>query len=176
MLQSVDEAIGGNPDYGIVGVLEHLRNLGVEDNTIVVYFSDNGWHWGEHRTRAKNKPYEESIRAPMMVRYSKLIPLPRTEEHMALNIDLAATFAELAGASIPIFGDGTSLVRVFDGTAPAWRDDFLTEGWPGGHPWATVREDRWKYTETPVTPGDPGTAFEFELYDLLNDPYELTSL
>jgi hypothetical protein len=52
----------------------------------------------------------------------------------------------------------------------------MTEGWPGNHVWATVREARWKYTELPVTPGDPGTAFELELYDLENDPLELQNV
>ena len=64
---------------------------------IVVFFADNGWYWGEHRLRAKNNPYEEAIRSPMFVRYPKLAPLPRTETRFALNIDLAPTFAELAG-------------------------------------------------------------------------------
>jgi arylsulfatase A-like enzyme len=176
MLQAVDEAIGGSTTYGITGIMEHLRNLGIADNTIVVFFSDNGWHWGEHRTRAKNKPYEESIRSPMFVYYPKLAPLPRKDSRFALNIDLSPTFAELAGAGVPIFEDGASLLRVIDGTQPAWRTDFLTEGWPGGHPWATVRESQWKYTEIPVTPGDPNTTFELELYDLLNDRYELENV
>src|SRR4051812_32537674 len=117
MLQAVDEAIGGSTTYGITGVMQHLRNLGVLDQTIVVFFSDNGWYWGEHRFRAKNKPYEEAIRAPMFVRYPKLIPLPRKEARFALNIDLAPTFAELAGVGVPIIEDGSSLVRVLDGTA-----------------------------------------------------------
>jgi arylsulfatase A-like enzyme len=176
MLQAVDEAIGGSTTYGIVGVLEHLRNLGIEDDTLVVFFADNGWHWGEHRTRAKLKPYEESIRSPMMVRYKRLIPLPRTDERMALNIDFAPTFAELAGVGVPIAQDGQSLVRVLDGTAPTWRTDFLTEGWPASHIWASVRDEQWKYVELPITPGDPNTTFEIELYDLLADPYEETSL
>jgi arylsulfatase A-like enzyme len=176
MLQAVDEAIGGSTTYGITGIMEHLRSLGVADDTIVVFFSDNGWFWGEHRLRAKNNPYEEAIRSPMFVRYPKLVPLPRTDARFALNIDLAPTFAELAGAGVPIAHDGESLVRVLDGTAPSWRADFLTEGWPGNHPWATVREAQWKYTEIPVTIGDPNTAFERELYDLLNDPYELQNV
>jgi N-acetylglucosamine-6-sulfatase len=176
MLQAVDEAIGGNPAYGIVGIMEHLRALGIADDTIVVFFSDNGWFWGEHRLRAKNNPYEEAIRSPMFVRYPKLAPLPRTDDRFALNIDLAPTFAELAGVGVPIAHDGVSLVRVLDGTAPSWRTDFLAEAWPASHPWALVREARWKYTELPVTPGDPATAFETELYDLLNDPYELTNV
>jgi arylsulfatase A-like enzyme len=176
MLQAVDEAIGGSTTHGITGVMEHLRTLGVAENTLVVFFADNGWMWGEHRLRAKNNPYEEAIRSPMLVHYPKLAPLPRTEARFALNIDLAPTFAELVGVGVPIAHDGQSLVRVLDGTAPAWRADFLTEGWPGNHPWATVREAQWKYTEIPVTIGDPGTAFERELYDLLNDPYELQNV
>jgi N-acetylglucosamine-6-sulfatase len=180
MLQAVDEAIGGSTTYGITGIMEHLRNLGVADDTLVVYFSDNGWHWGEHRYQAKNKPYEESIRAPMFVRYPKLAPLPRVEDAFALNIDFCPTFTELTlRASDPqptISFGGTSLVRLLDGTASSWRGDFMTEGWPGNHVWASVREAQWKYTELPVTPGDPTTTFEYELYDLVNDPLELDNL
>ena len=176
MLQAVDEAIGGNPALGIVGIMEHLRNLGIADNTIVVYFSDNGWYWGEHRLRAKNNPYEEALRAPMFVRYPPLAPLKRTEDRFALNIDLAPTFAELAGAGVPIAHDGESLLRVLDGTAPTWRTDFLAEGWAGSHPWALVHEGQWKYTELPVDPGNPATLFETELYDVVADPFELTNV
>jgi arylsulfatase A-like enzyme len=182
MLQAIDEAIGGNPALGIVGIMEHLRNLGVADDTLVVYFSDNGWYWGEHRLRAKNNPYDEAIRSPMFVRYPKLAPLERTENRFALNIDLAPTFAELAGVGIPIAHDGESLVRVLDGTVDnatePWRTDFLAESWPGSHPWALVRDAEWKYIEIPTTPGDPDPDFvrERELYDLLNDPFELDNV
>jgi hypothetical protein len=176
MLQAIDEAIGGNPAFGIVGIMEHLRNLGVDDDTIVVYFADNGWYWGEHRLRAKNNPYEEAIRSPMFVRYPALAPLKRVEDRFALNIDLAPTFAELAGVGVPIAHDGDSIVRVLDGTTPTWRTDFLAESWPGNHPWALVRDAQWKYTELPVTPGNPATLFQIELYDLLVDPYELTNV
>ena len=176
MLQAVDEAIGGSTTFGITGIMEHIRNLGIADNTMVVFMADNGWYWGEHRLRAKNNPYEEAIRSPMFVYYPKLAPLPRVDTRFALNIDLGPTFAELAGATVPIAHDGQSLVRVLDGTAPGWRTDFLAEGWPGTHPWALVREAQWKYTEIPVTPGDPLTAFETELYDLVNDPYELENV
>jgi N-acetylglucosamine-6-sulfatase len=176
MLQAVDEAIGGSTTFGITGIMEHLRNLDVADDTIVVFFSDNGWLWGEHRLRAKNQPYEESIRSPMLVRYPKLVPLPRTDTRFALNIDLAPTFAELAGVGVPITEDGVSLVRVLDGTQPAWRTDFLAEAWPGSHPWAVVREGQWKYTEIPVYPGNADTPFERELYDLVSDQYEETNV
>jgi arylsulfatase A-like enzyme len=116
----------------------------------------------------------------MFVRYPKLAPLPRVEEKFALNIDFCHTFAELAlrptDPAPPIAFDGTSLVRLLDGTAPSWRTDFLTEGWPASHVWASVRDGQWKYTELPLLPGNPLTDFEYELYDLLNDPLELNSL
>jgi N-acetylglucosamine-6-sulfatase len=176
MVQAVDEAIGGSTTYGITGIMEHIRNLGIADNTMVVYFSDNGWYWGEHRLRAKNNPYEEALRSPMFVYYKKLAPLPRVDTKFALNIDLAPTFAELAGAGVPIAHDGQSLLRVIDGTAPTWRTDFLTEAWPGNHPFATVHEQQWKYTEIPVIIGNPLTTFETELYDLVADPYELQNV
>jgi|GEM_PF-1424169 len=176
MLQAVDEAIGGSIEHGITGIMQHLRNLGIADDTIVVFFSDNGWLWGEHRLRAKNQPYEEAIRSPLLIRYPRLAPLPRIDDGLALNLDFAATFTELAGVGAPIVQDGLSLVRRLDGTAPTWRTDFLAEGWPGSHPWATVHDGRWKYTEIPLVPGDPGTAFERELYDLATDPFELQNL
>ncbi len=180
MLQAVDEAIGGSATYGITGLMQHLRDLGVADNTLVVYFADNGWHWGEHRTKAKNKPYDESIRSPMFVRYPKLAPLPRVDDELVLNIDLCPTFAELAlrptDPDPALVFDGVSLVRRLDGTAPTWRSDFLTEGWPSNHVWASVREHDWKYTELPTDPGNPMTGFELELYDLVNDPLELNNL
>jgi arylsulfatase A-like enzyme len=180
MLQAVDEAIGGSTTYGITGIMQHLRNLGIDDDTMVVYFADNGWHWGEHRYQAKNKPYDESIRSPMFIRYPKLAPLPRTDVKFALNVDFCPTFVDLAlRATDPqptITFSGTSLVPLLDGTAESWRTDFLHEGWPASHVWASVRDSQWKYVELPVTPGDPGTTFELELYNLVSDPLELDNV
>ena len=175
-LQAVDEAIGGNPTYGITGIMQQLRTLGVADNTIVIFMSDNGLYWGEHRLHDKRDPYQEDIRSPMFIWFPRLAPFKRVETRVALNIDIAPTLAELAGASIPIDHDGVSLLPLIDGTATAWRTDFLTEGWPEGHPWATVNLGRWKYTEVPIKPGSATSGFETELYDLAADPYELNNL
>jgi arylsulfatase A-like enzyme len=178
MLRAVDEAIDGAEIFGTKSIMRALRDAGIADDSIVIFLSDNGWMWGEHRMNKKSKPYEEAIRTPMLVRYPKLAPLPRTEERFALNIDLAPTLVELAGAVVlpPIVQDGVSLLGLLDATARDWRTDFLAEGWGPSQVWATVREERWKYTELPIVPGDPMTGFELELYDLWNDPYELDSL
>jgi len=175
-LQAVDEAIGGSTVYGITGIMEHLRTLGVANDTIVIFMSDNGWYWGEHRLHDKREPYQEDIRAPLLIWFPKLAPLKRVEQRIALNIDIAPTLAELAGAPVPIDHDGVSLLPLIDGTATTWRTDFLTEGWPRGHPWATVNAGEWKYTEVPLRPGSPTTGFDTDLYDLATDPYELSNV
>jgi arylsulfatase A-like enzyme len=172
LLLAVDEAIGGSEEFGIVGIMATLRDLGIADQTMVMFMSDNGYLWGEHRLERKSLPYEEAIRVPLLVRYPALAPLPRREQGLALNIDLCPTFAELAGITPPYPPDGESLVRLLDGTAPAWRSDFLTEGWPSNHTWATLREARWKYSETL----DRAGRIEPELYDLAQDPWELDNV
>lgn len=162
MLQSVDEAVAA--------LMQRLRELGLERDTLVVYYGDNGLFWGEHRLSGKEMPYEEAIRVPMLVRYPRLAPLPRSDGRLVvLNLDLPRTLAELAGATPGPHQDGRSLVSVLDGTAAGWRADFLAEGWPVYFPaWAAVREERWKYVEW--------ATGETELYDLAVDPFELQSL
>jgi arylsulfatase A-like enzyme len=158
MLQAADEAV--------LAIMEELRRSGVADDTLVVFTSDNGIMLGEHRLRGKKSPYDENLHVPFVVRYPRLAPLPRRDERFALNIDLAPTFAALAGVTPPLPVDGRSLDRVLDGTEAQWRSDFLTEGfWGGGRVWASVRKQRWKYIEYP--------SGERELYDLATDPFEL---
>ena len=147
MLQVVDEAIGGSTAYGITGIMQHLRDLGIADNTFVVYFSDNGWQWGEHRMQRQ----EQALRGvdPLadvrpLTRNWRRCRAPRAS--FALNIDLArpspswrcaAPTRRPASASTAPAWCACSTAR-----APTWRTDFLTEGWPGSHVWATVREAR----------------------------------
>ena len=95
-LQSVDEMVGS-----LVNV---LRDTGELSNTYIVFTSDNGYHLGEHRLEAKATAYEEAIRAPLLVR-GPGVPRGVSCSQMALNNDLAPTFAELAGVTPPTFVD-----------------------------------------------------------------------
>lgn len=160
-LQAVDEAVEA--------IMQALRDTGQDRNTLVMFASDNGYSWGSHRWEPKQCPYEECMRVPLIIRYPALAPLPRVESGFGLNIDYGETFAELAGA-IPDPGvDGRSMVRLIDGTEPAWRNDFLEEHWSGTIPdLAQVRGVPWKYTEY--------LTGENELYDETADPFELTNV
>src|SRR3712207_4240225 len=78
------------------------------DDTYVFFTSDNGWHAGEHRlTTGKWTAYEEDTRVPLIVR-GPGVPEGRELEHLALNNDLAPTFADLSGVTPPDFVDARS--------------------------------------------------------------------
>ncbi|MDJ0852894.1 MAG: sulfatase [Myxococcota bacterium] len=160
-------------DEAVASISAALDRLGLTDNTVVVFTSDNGFLWNEHWLPRKNYPYEESIRVPFLVRYPLASPAARRSDELVLHLDLAATFTELAGVATPPRVDGESLVPLVEGRSVPWRSDFLAE-----HQWDTiffaptnaVRTRRWKYIETEP---DLGGGVFYELYDLENDPYEL---
>ncbi len=159
-LKSVDEAIRD--------VLDRLREQGKLDNTLVVFYSDNGYFWGEHRLIHKNRVYEEASHGPFALRYPPLVPRPRTENRLIANIDLAPTIYELAGVPMPDDVDGKSLVSLMRGTRE-WRDGLLLEGWPNrNQAYQALRTERYVYVET----------FNDlpELYDTMADPYQMNNL
>jgi N-acetylglucosamine-6-sulfatase len=159
-------------DDAVDAIVNQLESLGLTDDTMVVFTSDNGFHWREHWWAFKQTAYEESMRVPLIIRYPSLSPLASTRDELVLNIDLAPTFAELAGFPVPAKVNGASLLGLLEGSA-VWRQDFLEENFGGVivSPSAAVRTDRWKYIKT-----DAGHGIVEELYDLWNDPYELTNL
>ncbi len=164
-LLSVDEMVGR--------IYDALENKEILDNTFIVFLTDNGFHFGEHRLLpTKLFAYEEDIRIPLIVRGPGL-PAGTVLSPMVLNIDLAPTFAEWAGATIPDFVDGRSFVPLLEGTAPSWRQAFLIERREMdppeffGPPYAALRTGRHKYVEW--SDGDT------EFYDLGVDPSELES-
>jgi arylsulfatase A-like enzyme len=160
-LQAVDDLVEG--------VVNHLSATGEVDNTYIVFFSDNGLEQGEHRiTDGKRRPYEESIKEPLIVRGPGITPGSTTDK-IGLNTDFMPTFLDWAGASSPSYVDGRSLRPVLEGTATSWRTAFLLETFYGSdsdHNSFGIRTD------------EPRKYVEYqggfrELYNLDSDPYEL---
>jgi arylsulfatase A-like enzyme len=120
-LRAVDEAVAA--------ILRKLRELGVADDTLVVFTSANGCAWGEHRIIAKNRPYEEQIRVPDLVRYPRLVPLARRDARLATSLDFVPTFLELAGADVPPGVAGAAWCR--SSTAPRERGARSSSRRPG---------------------------------------------
>ena len=161
---AVDDAVGA-----IVKALKARHEL---RNTMIVFASDNGVSWGEHSLAAARKlvPYEESIRVPLVIRYDPLTHgVRRQEPRLALNIDLASTFAGLLGRTMP-GAEGRSLIPLLAGRRVSWRHNFLIEHLVGRPQrdvptYCAVRGERYKYVLYQTR--------EEELYDLQRDPYEL---
>ena len=165
-LQAVDEGLG---------LIESaLQATGQADNTVIIFTSDNGLCWEEHRWYGKACPYEECLRVPLLIRFPRQITAARQETGIALNIDLAPTIAALARATPTSPVDGESLVPLLQGSAGGWRTDFLIEYWAetedGINTYAGVHSQEWKYDEL------ASATQETELYDLTTDPYELENL
>ncbi|MFC7383252.1 sulfatase family protein [Sphaerisporangium rhizosphaerae] len=181
--------------------IDTLRAQGVLDNTYIVFTSDNGFHQGQHRLNSgKNTAFEEDLNVPLVIR-GPGVPAGAVVNAFTLNVDLAPTFAELAGATAPAFVDGRSLVPFLRGTTPSrWRLAFLNEH---AGP-STLNTNTLNNLLEPQDPGDaqalasggapvyaglrakPNTlginaalnyvaynTGEHELYDLSADPYQL---
>jgi len=154
----------------IVGTLWNLHEL---HDTMIVFMSDNGVQWGEHRLEGKAKPYEESVHVPLVIRYNPFGTSARTEDHLALNIDLAPTFAQLAGVQAPPT-EGTSLLPLLENQSASWRSDFLIEHLGDGLVPSNceVHSDRYVLIRYEYSDGTK----EDEMYDLQTDPLELQNV
>jgi arylsulfatase A-like enzyme len=170
-LQAVDDLVAG-----VVGT---LGQQGVLSNTYIVFTSDNGFHHGEHRIqRGKGRPYEESVRVPLVVRGPGVAAGSSTGK-LVLNTDYLPTFTHLAGAQTPPYVDGRSLRPLLTGsTTTSWRTAILIEGRGNGadpeievdRNYNAIRTSTRKYVEYEggfrelydFTPGTPSA-----------DPYEL---
>ena len=163
-LLAVDRAVGR--------LLSTLRTLGRLEETMVVFTSDNGYEWGEHRWVGKGVPYGDSIRVPLVVRFNPLVASPGSRSRaFALGIDLAPTIAEVAGVSTPQV-DGRSLVPLLRNPDGPFRDRFIVEhaAEATSRPsFCALRLGRWAYVRTYTD----GLVSDVELYDLGRDPFQL---
>jgi arylsulfatase A-like enzyme len=170
MLAAVDEGLGR-----IMAALEEQGSL---DRTVVMVIGDNGYFYGEHGLSEERRlAYEESIRLPLLMRYPARVKAGVEPAGMALTTDLAPTIMEFAGAS-PMPGiDGRSLLPILDGTPADWRKSFLIEYTTDivfprtlKMGYDAVRTARYKFIRYRELEGMN------ELYDLQEDPYELSNL
>jgi arylsulfatase A-like enzyme len=163
-------------DDNVGRLLQTLDELGLAADTVVIFSSDNGYYHGEHGLGDKRSAYEESLRIPLLVRYPRLITPGTTSDELVLNLDLAPTIVDLAGATVPRGMQGRSWRPLFDGRAdPSWRQSFLAEYfWEANFPTTpTLVAVR---THTAKLIKYPGHDEWTELFDLARDPYETRNL
>jgi arylsulfatase A-like enzyme len=157
-------------------VFQALGDVGQLDDTVILLTSDHGFFLGEWRMYDKRFMHEPSIRIPMLIRYPRMIHAGSTAKEMVLNADLAPTFLDLAGISVPQWMQGYSLVPFLKSERPqSWRKDWLYEyyEYPGDN---NVRKNRGVRTERYKLIHYYEAPEEFELYDLKDDPKEIHNL
>jgi arylsulfatase A-like enzyme len=190
-------------DRGVGSVIRELRNLGELDETAIVFTSDNGLLYGEHRVvLQKLYPYEEALRVPLMIRippaYLGGATPPKFVKSPVANIDLTATILALAGAEPCNDGsdcrtlDGRSLLPLLGGPGAAWPKQRAILSQVGSRACGSVpvpgagirnyydalRTRNQLYVELNRRNPETGACDrpEYELYDLKKDPYELRNI
>ena len=160
-------------DQMIGRVLDKLDQLGLAEDTLVVYSTDHGDLCGGHGMVDKHYVlYDDVVRVPLTMRWPGTLPAGQVRDDFVTHeLDLAATFAKLATGSVPEHHDGVDLLGDTPGAGTTGRADIYCQYFGsqfGLFSQRMVRDRRWKYVYS-------ATA-EDELYDLDADPAELKNL
>jgi N-acetylglucosamine-6-sulfatase len=161
-------------DLEIGRILSRLEEMGIADNTVIIYSGDNGFFFGEHRLMDKRWAYEESIRVPSIIRDPRQAgSAGRVASQMVLNVDVAPTVLEIAGLA-PVAGmAGQSMMPFLKHISRqgrvAWRYEYFQD-FPYRIPnMEAVRTNRYKYIRYQGRKPD-------ELFNLIRDPREQQNL
>ncbi len=168
-IKSVDESVGR--------LLDFLKEAGLEQNTLVVYSSDQGFYLGEHGWFDKRWFYEESLRTPLLARWPGVVKPGSASSSIVSNLDFAETFLQAAGVAVPAEMQGRSLVPILKGETPAdWRRSLYYHYYefPGPH---SVRRHYGVVTDRHklIRFYEPDVDY-WELFDRQADPQEMKSL
>jgi len=165
-VRGVDDSVGE--------VMKYLKDNGLEENTVVVYSSDQGFYIGDHGWYDKRWMYEESLKMPLIIKWPGNTKPGTFNEDLVQNLDYAETFLEMAGAKVPDDMQGRSLVPFLKGEkVDDWRKSIYYHfyEYPSVHMCPKhngVRNERYKLIQ----------IYEFgewEFYDLETDPDENTN-
>lgn len=125
-----------NIDWNVGKITEKLKTLGLEENTIVLFASDNGpnsWRWNAGMRGRKGSTDEGGTRSPLFIKWPETIEAGRQISEVAAAIDLLPTLAELAGIEAetnhPV--DGRSLKPLLLGNQASWEDRLIFSHWDG---------------------------------------------
>jgi iduronate 2-sulfatase len=153
-------------DAQVGRVLRALQEQGLENNTIVVVWSDHGFLLGEHAIWGKHCLYEEALRSPLIIRHPGLAQPGMTSGSIVETVDLFPTLAELCGLPVPEGLDGRSL-------RPQLADPAARTAKPAHSFWTgdqrTVRTERWRLI---MQTAEDGSVTRVELFDYRTDPAE----
>lgn len=154
-------------DAQVGKILQTLKEEGLEDNTIVVFISDHGFHLGEHDFWMKVSLHEESVLVPMIIKAPGI--KPGKTDSMAELLDLYPTLVDLVGGKIPATIQGKSLLPVLNDKRHQVRDLVFSVTQNGDS--YLIRTERWAFIQY-----DEDAKSGMELFDMYQDPKQYTNL
>lgn len=155
----------GVTDYAVGMLLDALDELGMRDETLVMYTGDHGDVAGDHGLFSKGAFQEGSVRVPLICRWPGAIEPGQTCDHLVSLIDIGRSMLEALGVDDPRPGPGRSLWPALRGEAQPRSHVLASSGTPGGdHFGYMARNHQWKLARY-------ADGFS-ELYDVANDPAE----
>jgi iduronate 2-sulfatase len=157
-------------DAQIGKLLDTMDRLKLWDDTVVVFWSDHGYHLGEHGLWMKQSLFEQSARVPLIIVAPGAKGNGKASARTVEFVDLYPTLADLAGLTPPKNLEGATLKPLLDDPAKAWERPAYTQVQRGGYPGYSVRTERWRYIEW--DDGKQGA----QLYDHDADPNEYVNL
>ncbi len=161
-------------DEGVGRVLDYLEESGLDENTIVVYTSDQGFYLGEHGWFDKRFIYDESFKTPLLVKWPGVIQPKTVNTQMVQNLDFAQTLLEAAKVKAPADMQGESLIPLFKGDTEGFRDAVYYHyyEYPAVH---MVKRHYGIVTEEYKLAHFYYDIDEWELYDRKKDPQEMNN-
>ncbi len=164
MVTSLDNCMGRINDA--------LDNAGISEDTIVVFTSDHGDMLGSQGHALKQRPWEESINIPFILRYPRSVEKGQVRDWIVSSVDVMPTLLGLCNATIPSQVQGMDYSSTFIGKSDKERDAaFLFNVHRGGGPgtdWRGIRTKDWTYAYH--------ASGDWVMYNLKNDPYQLSNL
>ncbi|MHB0998579.1 MAG: sulfatase-like hydrolase/transferase [Armatimonadota bacterium] len=166
-------------DHNLGRIRSELDNLGLADDTLIIYTSDHGSHFCTRNDEYKRACHDGCIRIPMIA-CGPGFQGGRVIDELVSLIDIPSTILAAGGVTFPDSMHGRPLQQLVDGTAVDWPEEVflqISESQVG----RAVRTHEWKYSvSSPSKNGwvDPGADIYTEeyLYDLVHDPHERTNL
>ncbi len=166
-------------DYSIGMILEELKRLDIDENTVIIFSSDNGYFNGSHGLGCKVLPYEEGARVPLIISDPRMGESGPNRKTSALSgsVDITATILDLAGIRIPSEYDGKSLLPLLhDPDTPVRETLPIIQVWgPEATQCLTVMDEKYKYIYWYFEDDEKNIYATEELFNLHEDPYEMVN-
>lgn len=174
-------------DALIGNLIAHLKEIGIYDNTIIIFWGDHGWKLGEHNSWGKMTNYNIDLQVPMIIRYPNQKNRGAQTFEITELIDMFPSICELAEIEVPNYLQGTSFVPLINDPKRKWKDAAFSQFHrrpkvsADGNRYMgySINTKKYHYIEWYIwnaKTGTRGALKDIELYDRKNDPNETVNI